>query len=222
MSSIHIFHDRTDAGTKLAEVIFSSFGDENLTRNWQLNPIVYALPRGGLPVAVPVARRLGCPLSVVVAKKITLPSNPELALGAITADGCLVWSKYKPRSLEVQYTLIQKTQQRALSQLEKLSVGQPGISSLDRLVILIDDGIATGMTMIAAIKSIQLQKPNTVWICVPVAPRQLLEELRQFCDRLIVLETPCPFVSVSRFYGKFTQVKTEAALACLQQQMEWL
>ena len=158
MSSIHIFHDRTDAGTKLAEVIFSSFGDENLTRNWQLNPIVYALPRGGLPVAVPVARRLGCPLSVVVAKKITLPSNPELALGAITADGCLVWSKYKPRSLEVQYTLIQKTQQRALSQLEKLSVGQPGISSLDRLVILIDDGIATGMTMIAAIKSIQLQK----------------------------------------------------------------
>ncbi|MCL2933248.1 MAG: phosphoribosyltransferase, partial [Trichodesmium sp. MAG_R03] len=66
MSSIHIFSDRTDAGKKLAEVIFSDFGDENLITNWQLNPIVYALPRGGLPVAAPVARRLGCPLSVVV------------------------------------------------------------------------------------------------------------------------------------------------------------
>ncbi len=222
MSSIHIFRDRPDAGEKLARVIFSNFWHEKLTRDWPLNPIVYALPRGGLPVAVPVARRLGCPLSVVVAKKITLPSNPELALGAITADGCIVWSKQKPRSLRVQYALIEKAQQKALSQLEKLSAGKAEISSLDRLVILVDDGIATGMTMIAAVKSIQLQKPNAVWICVPVAPPELLQPLRKCCDRLIVLETPHPFLSVSRFYNEFTQVETEVALACLQQQAEWL
>ena len=222
MSSIHIFHDRADAGEKLAKVIFSDFCHEKLTRDWPLNPIVYALPRGGLPVAVPVARRLSCPLSVVVAKKITLPSNPELALGAVTADGCIVWSKQKPRSLRVQYALIEKAQQKALSQLEKLSAGKAEISSLDRLVILVDDGIATGMTMIAAVKSIQLQKPNAVWICVPVAPPELLQPLRKCCDRLIVLETPYPFMSVSRFYTEFTQVETEVALACLQQQAEWL
>ncbi|MGD1805366.1 phosphoribosyltransferase [Dapis sp. BLCC M126] len=222
MSSIHIFRDRTDAGKKLAEVIFSDFCHKKLTTDWELKPIVYALPRGGLPVAVPVARRLGCPLSVVVAKKITLPSNPELALGAVTANGCLVWSKQKPRSLRVQYALIEKAQQRALSQLEKLSLGKPEISSLDRLVILVDDGIATGMTMVAALKSIQLQKPHAVWICVPVAPPELLQDLRDCCDRLIVLETPHPFLNVSRFYSKFTQVETEVALACLQQQAEWL
>ena len=222
MPSIHMFHDRTDAGNKLAEVIFSDFCHENLTTNWELNPIVYALPRGGLPVAVPVARRLGCPLSVVVAKKITLPSNPELALGAVTADGCLVWSKHKPGSLQVQYALIEKAQQKALSLLEKLSLGKPEISSLNRLVIFVDDGIATGMTMIAAVKSIKLQKPNAIWICVPVAPSELLQNLRKCCDRLIILETPHPFLSVSRFYSKFTQVETEVALACLQQQTEWL
>ena len=88
--------------------------------------------------------------------------------------------------------------------------------------ILIDDGIATGMTMIAAVKSIKLQKPNAIWICVPVAPPELLQNLRKCCDRLIILETPHPFLSVSRFYSKFTQVETEVALACLQQQTEWL
>lgn len=222
MSSIHIFHDRTDAGEKLAEVIFSDFCHENLITNLQLNPIVYALPRGGLPVAAPIARRLGCPLSVVVAKKITLPSSPELALGAVTADGCLVWSKYKPRSLGVQDALIQKAQQRASSQLQKLSTGKPELSSLDKLVILVDDGIATGMTMIAAVKSIKLQKPNAVWICVPVAPPELVENLRKCCDRLIVLKTPSPFLSVSRFYSKFTQVDLAVALAYLQKQTEWL
>ncbi|MEB3339727.1 phosphoribosyltransferase family protein [Okeania sp.] len=222
MSSIHIFSDRADAGEKLAEVVFTEFCHQQLTRDWPLKPIVYALPRGGLPVAVPVARRLGCPLNVVVAKKITLPSNPELALGAVTVDGCLVWSKQKPHSLGVQYSLIEKAQQKAFSQLEKLSSGKPRVSCLDRLVILVDDGIATGMTMVAAAKSIQLQKPNAIWICVPLAPQELLAALRECCDRLIVLESPHPFLSVGRFYYEFTQVETEVALTCLQQQREWL
>jgi len=221
MSFIHIFHDRADAGEKLAKVIFSDFCHEQLTTDWPLNPIVYALPRG-LPVAVPVARRLRCPLSVVVAKKITFPSNPELALGALTADGCIVWSRQKPQSLRLQCALMEKAQQKALFQLKKLSAGKAEISSLGKLVILVDDGIATGMTMVAAVKSIQLQKPNAVWICVPVAPPDLLQPLRECCDRLIVLETPRPFMSVSRFYTKFTQVETEVALASLQQQEEWL
>lgn len=222
MSSIPMFRDRTDAGEKLAEVIFSDFCQMNLTIEWAIEPIVYALPRGGLPVGLPVARRLGCPLSVVVAKKITLPDNPELALGAVTADGCIVWSKQKPRSLRVQHTLISQAREKAQAQLDSLEVGKPESSGKGRLVILVDDGIATGMTMMAALKSIKLEKPNAVWICVPVAPPELIESLGECCDRLIVLETPHPFLSVSRFYTEFTQVETEIALACLQQQSEWL
>lgn len=222
MSYIPMFRDRTDAGEKLAEVIFSDFCQMNLTTEWVIKPIVYALPRGGLPVAVPVARRLGCPLSVVVAKKITLPSNPELALGAVTANGCIIWSKQKPRNLRVQHYIIQQAQQKAQNQLESLGAGKPKVSPQGKLVILVDDGIATGMTMLAALKSIKLQKPNAVWICVPVAPPELLESLAECCDRLIVLETPQPFLSVSRFYAEFTQVETESAFACLQQQAEWL
>lgn len=222
MSSIPIFRDRTDAGEKLAEVIFSDFCQMNLTTEWMIKPIVYGLPRGGLPVAVTIARRLGCPLSVVVAKKITLPDNPELALGAVTADGCIVWSRHKPRNLQVQQTMIERAREKAQSQLECLSDGKPEVIPLGRLVILVDDGIATGMTMLAALKSIRLQKPNAVWICVPVAPPELVKSLRESSDRLIVLETPQPFLSVSRFYAEFTQVETEVALTCLQQQTEWL
>jgi len=222
MSSIPIFRDRTDAGEKLAEVVFSDFCQMNLTTDWMIKPIVYGLPRGGLPVAVPVARRLGCPLSIVVAKKITLPSNPELALGAVTADGCIIWSRHKPGNLRVQNIIVEKAQKRALFQLENLSEGRPQISPFGKLVILIDDGIATGMTMLAAIKSINLQRPNAIWLCVPVAPPELIKSLRELSDRLIVLETPEPFLSVSRFYAEFTQVKTEVAFACLQEQDEWL
>ncbi len=222
MSSIPIFRDRTDAGERLAEVIFSDFSQMDLTTEWVLKPIVYGLPRGGLPVAVPVAHKLACSLSVIVAKKITLLDNPELALGAVTTDGSVVWSKHKPRNLQFQQTLIEKAQQKAKSQLESLSGGKPKISPLGSLVILIDDGIATGMTMMAALKSIKSQKPNAVWICAPVAPSELIKPLGECCDRLIILETPHPFLSVSRFYAEFTQVKIEVALACLQQQVEWL
>lgn len=222
MSSIPIFRDRTDAGEKLAEVIFSDFCQINLTTEWTIKPIVYALPRGGLPVAVPVARRLGCPLSVVVAKKITLPDNPELALGAVTANGCIVWSKYKPRNLWVQHHIIDKAHQKAQNQLESLGAGKPKVSPLGKIVILVDDGIATGMTMVAAVKSIKLEKPNAIWISVPVAPPELSKSLAECCDRLIVLETPHPFLSVSRFYAEFSQVDTEVAFACLKQQSEWL
>ena len=222
MSSIPMFRDRTDAGENLAEVIFSDFCQMNLTTEWEIQPIVYGLPRGGLPVAVPIAHRLGCPLSVVVAKKITLPDNPELALGAVTANGCIVWSKQKPRNLRVQHHIIQQAQQKAQNQLEILGAGKPKVSPQGKLVILVDDGIATGMTMVAALKSIKLERPNAVWISVPVAPPELIESLRKCCDRLIVLETPHPFLSVSRFYAEFTQVETEIAVACLQQQSQWL
>ena len=219
MLSIPFFDDRTDAGEKLAEAVLAELAKLNLTTQKAVKPIVYALPRGGLPVAVPVARLLGCPLDVVVAKKITRPDNLELAIGAVTADGHVVWQKQKQQNLGWQKSALDRAQDNAQSLLADLSPGRPNVSAAGALAILVDDGIATGMTMAVAAKALRAQKPLALWICVPVAPADLMGFLAG--DRAIVLETPDPFYSVSRFYAEFPQVETAEALVCLQRQIEW-
>ena len=221
MLSIPFFDDRADAGEKLAEAVLGELGKLNLTPQDAVKPIVYALPRGGLPVAVPVARRLGCPLDVVVAKKITRPDNLELAIGAVTADGHILWQKQKQHNLPWQKSALDQAQNNAQSLLADLSSGQPNVSAAGALAILVDDGIATGMTMAVAAQALRAQQPAALWICAPVAPADLMGFLAQMGDKLIILETPDPFYSVSRFYAEFPQVETAEALACLQQQIEW-
>lgn len=221
MLSTPLFRDRTEAGEKLAQAVLSQLAQYNLTASEAAKPIVYALPRGGLPIALPIARLLGCPLDVIVAKKITRPENPELAIGALTADGHVLWSKQKPRHLRQQTANLEKAQEKANAQLAALSPGRPSVSAQKALVILVDDGIATGMTMAVAAQALRKQEPAQIWICVPVAPPDWMEDLDDLCDRAIVLETPEPFFSVSRFYQEFPQVETEEALACLQRQKEF-
>ncbi|WP_377474651.1 MAG: phosphoribosyltransferase family protein [Microcoleus anatoxicus] len=221
MFSNPLFDNRADAGERLAAAVFAELGKLNLTAPEAVKPIVYALPRGGLPIAVPVARLLGCPLDVVVAKKITRPDNLELAIGAVTADGNVLWQKQKQHNLPWQKSALDQAQNNAQSLLADLSPGRPNVSAAGALAILVDDGVATGMTMAVAAQALRIQQPMALWICVPVAPQDLLEFLEEMCDRHIVLETPDPFYSVSRFYGEFPQVETEIALACLRQQTEW-
>ena len=221
MFSNPFFDDRADAGEKLAEAVLGELGKLNLTAQKAVKPIVYALPRGGLPVAVPIARRLGCPLDVVVAKKITRPDNLELAIGAATADGHVLWEKQKQHNLRLQKSVLPLAQNNAQSLLADLSPGRPNVSAAGALAILVDDGIATGMTMAVAAKALQSQQPAALWICAPVAPADLMGFLAGMGDKAIVLETPHPFYSVSRFYGQFPQVETAEALRCLQQQTEW-
>lgn len=220
MFSSPLFDNRADAGEKLAAAVFAELEKLNLTSPEVVKPIVYALPRGGLPIAVPIARLLGCPLDVVVAKKITRPDNLEYAIGAATADGEVVWQQ-KPRNLSFQTLALQQALDHAQSLLADLSPGRPNVSAAGALAILVDDGVATGMTMAVAAQALRIQQPMALWICVPVAPQDLLEFLEEMCDRHIVLETPDPFYSVSRFYAEFPQVETEVALACLMQQSEW-
>ena len=221
MLSIPFFDDRTDAGEKLAEAVLAELAKLNLTTQKAVKPIVYALPRGGLPVAVPVARRLGCPLDVVVAKKITRPDNLELAIGAATADGHILWQKQKPHNLHLQKLAQSLAQNNAQSLLADLSPGRPNVSAAGALAILVDDGIATGMTVAVAAQALRAQQPAALWICAPVAPADLMGFLAQMGDKLIILETPDPFYSVSRFYAEFPQVETAEALVCLQRQIEW-
>jgi putative phosphoribosyl transferase len=221
MFSNPFFDDRADAGEKLAEAVADEFGKLNLTTQDTIKPIVYALPRGGLPVAVPIARRLGCALDVVVAKKITRPDNLELAIGAATADGQVLWQKQNQPNLRLQKLALQQAENSAQSLLADLASGRPNVSAAGALAILVDDGIATGMTVAVAAQALQSQQPMALWICAPVAPPELMGFLAQIGDKSIILETPHPFYSVSRFYAQFPQVETAEALVCLQRQIEW-
>ncbi len=176
-------------------------------------------------MGVPVARLLHCPLDIVVAKKISHPNNPELAIGAVTADGNVLWSEQT--SFRLQYSqegeaALTEAIHKAKLQLAQLSPGCPPVNPEGAIAILVDDGIATGMTMAVAAQALRAQNPAAVWICAPVAPLSLLPWLEQWGDRVILLETPQSFFSVSRFYAEFPQIETEEALACLQQQNDWL
>lgn len=221
MFSNPFFDDRADAGEKLAEAVADELGKLNLTTQDTIKPIVYALPRGGLPVAVPIARRCGCALDVVVAKKITRPDNLELAIGAATADGQVLWQKQNQPNLRLQKSALQQAENSAQSLLADLALGRPNVSAAGALAILVDDGIATGMTVAVAAQALQSQQPAALWICAPVAPPELMGFLAQIADKSIILETPHPFYSVSRFYAQFPQVETAEALLCLQRQIEW-
>lgn len=223
MSPAIIFRDRIDAGEQLAQEIHRIF--TQMAASSVAQPIVYALPRGGLPVALPIARSLRCPLDIVVAKKISHPQNPELAIGAVTADGNIIWSEETPldlRNSELGEMAVNEALKKANSQLAYLTPGRTKFNPEGAIAILVDDGIATGMTIKVAAIALRAQNPSAVWICAPVAPWSLLPWLEKWGDRIILLSAPKSFLSVSRFYAEFPQVETESALACLYQQKEWL
>ena len=218
MSYTPLFTDRTDAGEKLAQkidVIRQTAASLELA-------IVYALPRGGLPVAAPVARLLGCPLTIMVAKKISHPQNPELAIGAVTTSGDVLWSEQKlfrsRNYLRARELALNEAIDKAKVLESQLISGCPQVNTENATVILIDDGIATGMTIAVAAIAAKALGCASVWLCTPVAPLNLLPWLSQWCDRMIILETPEPFLSVSNFYVDFPQVESSEALVYLQQQ----
>ncbi|MBN3873819.1 phosphoribosyltransferase [Nostoc sp. JL33] len=222
MSHTPFFADRTHAGEELARVIHDVLTQQAIDSGVKPVPIVYALPRGGVPVAAPIARLLDCPLTIVVAKKISHPENPELAIGAVTTFGNVLWAdqklfrpKHDARWREVA---LNKAINQAKSLEAQLISACPQVNAKDATLILVDDGIATGMTIAVAATALKMLSPAAVWLCSPVAPQKLLPWLEQWGDRTIVLETPEPFWSVSNFYAQFPQVDTLEALEYLQQQ----
>ena len=219
MSSAPLFSDRADAGEQLAQSLLTPI-NQLLAAGVLAPPIVYALPRGGIPIGVRVAHLLNCPLDIVVAKKITMAQNPELAIGAVTSEGHVLWARQKflgQKNAEVRAIAQAQAQEKAQDQLSQLSMGCPGVSPQGALALLVDDGIATGMTMAAATQALRAHNPAQIWICAPVAPAGLMKWLSQWGDRLVILQSPDPFLSVSRFYAKFPQVETKEALVYLQQ-----
>jgi predicted phosphoribosyltransferase len=204
-----LFKDRLDAGKQLANLIEAAIkvgsGDHL--------PVVYGLPRGGVPIAKAIASQLQCPLSVLVSKKISLPHNPELALGAVTADGETVWSSYINHIPQAELDQAQEqAYEKARQQWALFAPFCQKINCQGAIAILADDGIATGMTMMAAAMSLKKYRPQEIWLTAPVAPPQIVRELQQWGDRVIIVNTPDPFFNVGRFYLDFPQVPTQEAL----------
>ncbi|BAZ20062.1 phosphoribosyltransferase [Kalymmatonema gypsitolerans NIES-4073] len=225
MTNTPLFTNRIQAGEQLAQAIQAILTQQTANSVAKPKTIVYALPRGGLPVAAPVARLLNCPLTIEVAKKISHPENPELAIGAVTASGNVLWDQHKlsfrnlPNSGWREAALDTAAIQAKFLEAQ-LSPGCPQVNTEGATLILVDDGIATGMTMAVAATSLKALSPAEVWLCAPVAPLKLLPWLHQWGDRVIILATPEPFCSVSHFYSEFPQLKTKEALEYLLQQNE--
>ena len=207
------FHDRAEAGRLLGAVLAA--------RQLPPNPIVLALPRGGVPVALEVARSLEAPLDVVVVRKLGVPWQPELAMGAITGGGIRILDENLIRqegiSLEQVEAIAAREEQEALRREHLYRAGRPALVVRNRPVILVDDGLATGSTMLAAVKCIKNLQASAVIAAVPVASRQACVLIRDEADDCICLATPAPFIAVGEWYQDFSQTSDAEVRELLQQ-----
>jgi putative phosphoribosyl transferase len=209
-----MFADRAEAGVLLAEQVAAlALAD----------PLVLALPRGGLPVAAEIARRLAAPLDVVFVRKLGAPDQPELAVGAV-ADGpepeiVLNARLVAALGLDPDYIASQAARERAnIEDRRRTYAGlRPGIDPAGRSVIVVDDGVATGMTMQAALRSVRRLDPAHLVAAVPVASREAVALLRGEADDVVCLSAPRRFLSVGSFYRSFTQVTEEEAVRLLRE-----
>lgn len=206
------FYDRHEAGRLLAE---------QLGHLREQKPIVLALPRGGVPVGFEIAKALEAPLDVILVRKIGVPTQPELALGAVV-NGERAQTSVNRELMEffdLSEDYVAQEAQKQLAEIErrrKLYLGErPYLQVVGRTVIVVDDGIATGATVSAALDALRRAKPRRIVLAVPVAPRETVRELRQKVDEVVCLMTPAVFGAISRFYMDFHQIGDEEVVNCL-------
>jgi predicted phosphoribosyltransferase len=182
--------------------------------------IVLGLPRGGVPVAFEIAETLGAPLDVFVVRKLGVPGHEELALGAIASGGVRVVNRRVVEQLSIpldRVEAIAADEGRELARRERGYRGErPPPDLTGRTVILVDDGLATGATMLAAIRAVRQQRPARVVVAVPVAPQEVCEALRREADDLACLLTPAVFRSVGTWYDDFSQTSDDEVRALLR------
>lgn len=216
-----IFRDRTDAGSKLAAGVFSYLERHpNFSHHPQL--VVVGLPRGGVITALEVARKLSCPLEILCSKKLPYPGQPEYAIGAVTADGIVVTNPGIPQRPEWEDYLSEQSQlllqqTRSREKAIRHSGSHEEISLENKIVIIVDDGIATGMTALAAIKSVKQRRAASIILAVPVISFSSYSELRLVCDDVVALTMPRDFAAVGQYYVNFEQVTDDAVAAALQE-----
>jgi putative phosphoribosyl transferase len=199
------FRSRTEAGKLLANKL-TQYANHN-------DVIVLGIPRGGIPVAFEIATALNAPLDICVARKLGVPGNQELAMGAIAADGFEVLNEDLLDWLRISGHTIAEVGDQELHELERRDRIYRGDRSLptirDRIVIVVDDGLATGATMRAAIGVLKPQQPQRLIIAVPVVPLDTCDRLRAEVDEMVCLMTPEHFCGVGLWYEDFTQTTDE-------------
>ncbi len=206
------FRDRIEAGRRLAEALLIHKSEE---------PVVLALPRGGVPVAAEVARALKAPLDLVLVRKIGVPQHPELAMGAVVdgADPLVVRNEDVIAMAQVpdsEFNAVCKQELAEIKRRRTRYVGSRAHPKLEgRTVIVVDDGIATGATTRAALRSVRKQKPRRLVLAVPVAPTSSLEDLRSEADEIVCLENYDSFGAVGFYYSDFRQVLDEEVRSLL-------
>lgn len=206
-----MFIDREDAARRLAAEL----------RPLPLkNPLVLAIPRGGVVIGAGLARELGAELDVVLARKLRAPHQPELALGAVGEDGELYLNRSVASALGVSKSYLEHERRHQLDEIarrqELYRAARPQAPLAGRSLILTDDGIATGSTMIAALHYVRGHDPHEVIVAVPVAPPERLEAIQPLCDRLICLMAPPDFYAVGQFYESFPPVEDDEVLRLLR------
>jgi putative phosphoribosyl transferase len=205
------FRDRREAGRLLAQRLSAYAGRDDV--------LVLALPRGGVPVGAEVARALGAPLDVFLVRKLGLPGQEELAMGAIASGGARVLNDELVRTLGLPEELIDSVAERERAELERRERVYRGDREAPevagRTVILVDDGLATGSSMRAAVTALRAGEPARIVAAVPTAPRQAVDELRRLVDELVVLKTPHPFYAVGAWYEDFSEVTDEQVRSLL-------
>jgi putative phosphoribosyl transferase len=195
-----IYRDRRDAGRDLARLLAAYRGNPDV--------LVLGLPRGGVPVAFEVARALDAPLDVFIVRKLGLPGHEEYAMGAIASGGVRVMSPDMAH-LRIPSAMIEavaEREQRELERRERLyRGGRPLLELKDRIVILVDDGLATGSTMRAAALAVRKLRPKQIVVAVPVGARATCGELRDEVDEVVCVRSPEPFMGVGAWYEDFGQ-----------------
>lgn len=199
-----IFKDRVDAGEILANKL-SKYAVEN--------PLVLGLPRGGVPVAFEVAKALKAPLDVYIVRKLGVPGHEELAMGAIATGDVRVLNESVIGPLRISKEAIETETRKEKAELKRRErvyrSGRAPLNVANRTVLLIDDGIATGSTIKAAIAALKKQKAGKIIVGVPVAPLSTIEELKEEVDDLVCISTPDVFIAISVWYDEFPQTSDE-------------
>jgi putative phosphoribosyl transferase len=210
------FKDRSDAGRQLATAL-AGYKDQR--------PVILALPRGGVPVAAEIATKLEAPLDLVLVRKIGVPSQPELAMGAVV-DGSspiVVRNEEVIGLVGIDEKRFNAVRDRELAEIERRRQhylgDRPRIDLAGRVAIVVDDGIATGMTTRAALRSVAARKPSKLVLAVPVAPTDSVAALRREVDDLVCLETHENFYAIGLYYADFRQVSDDEVRLQLSQHL---
>lgn len=208
-----MFKNRKEAGQLLAKELSKYKNKKNV--------LVLAIPRGGVVTGYEIAKNLNSDLDIIVIKKIGFPTNPELALGAASLDSYYLNEELvKNAPKEYLEEAIKTKQKEAKEKYELLRKGKSSFSVKDKIVILTDDGVATGTTISLAIQILKKQKPEKLILAIPVAPSETVPKLKKLVDEIVCLDQPQNLMAVGQFYEDFTQVEDEEVKKILEEKKD--